>query len=108
MLSSVEFARRHGVVEPAGETFRASIARTAYEEAGIGPEGLSLAEVHDLSTVLELQWYEDLGLCARGEAAKLLREGSTTLGGRIPSTSVVGRSPSEWRFRRRRSPRCAN
>ncbi|WP_129310436.1 lipid-transfer protein [Streptomyces sp. L2] len=66
------------------EGFRASIARSAYEEAGIGPEDLSLAEVYDLSTALELQWYEDLGLCGEGEAAKLLREGATSPGGRIP------------------------
>lgn len=117
VLSSMEFARRHGAerpvriravstvtpsypntvldlpdiatdsavaVEPAAQTFRASIARAAYEEAGVGPEDLSLAEVYDLSTALELQWYEDLGLCAQGEAAKLLREGATGLGGRIP------------------------
>ncbi|MFE5818754.1 lipid-transfer protein [Streptomyces sp. NPDC056479] len=71
-------------VQPAAETFRESIARAAYEEAGIGPEDLSLAEVYDLSTALELQWYEDLGLCGQGEAAKLLREGTTALGGRIP------------------------
>ncbi|MGI5373901.1 lipid-transfer protein [Streptomyces sp. CA-251387] len=71
-------------VRPPAETFRESIARAAYEEAGIGPEELSLAEVYDLSTALELQWYEDLGLCGEGEAAKLLREGVTTLGGRIP------------------------
>lgn len=117
VLSSMEFARRHGAAEPvriravstvtpryprtvldlpdiatdsaagaepAGEPFRASIARAAYEEAGIGPEDLSLAEVYDLSTALELQWYEDLGLCGDGEAAKLLREGVTAPGGRIP------------------------
>lgn len=71
-------------VEPAAETFRASIARAAYEEAGLGPEDLSLAEVYDLSTALELQWYEDLGLCCEGEGAKLLREGATAPGGRIP------------------------
>jgi acetyl-CoA acetyltransferase len=76
--------------EPAAETFRASIARAAYEEAGIGPEDLSLAEVYDLSTALELQWYEDLGLCGEGEGAKLLREGATTLGGRIPVNSSGG------------------
>ncbi|MGW5656204.1 lipid-transfer protein [Streptomyces humi] len=78
------------VTGPPTRTFRASIARTAYEEAGIGPEELSLAEVYDLSTALELQWYEDLGLCAEGEAAKLLREGSTALGGRIPVNTSGG------------------
>ncbi|WP_405743052.1 lipid-transfer protein [Streptomyces sp. NBC_00028] len=71
-------------VEPPDRTFRASIATAAFEEAGIGPEDLSLAEVYDLSTALELQWYEDLGLCGEGEGAKLLREGATALGGRIP------------------------
>ncbi|MFF4591153.1 lipid-transfer protein [Streptomyces sp. NPDC001388] len=117
VLSSLEFARRHGAadpvriravstvtprypntvldlpdiatdsaatVEPCGEPFRASIARAAYEEAGVGPEDLSLAEVYDLSTALELQWYEDLGLCGDGEGAKLLREGATAPGGRVP------------------------
>lgn len=52
--------------------------------SGHRTRGPFLAEVYDLSTALELQWYEDLGLCAQGEAAKLLREGATTLGGRIP------------------------
>ena len=69
---------------PASDPFRPSIARAAYEEAGLGPEDLSLAEVYDLSTALELEWYEDLGLCGPGEGAKLLREGATALGGRIP------------------------
>ncbi|MFJ9738986.1 lipid-transfer protein [Streptomyces sp. NPDC101166] len=71
-------------VYPAGASFRASIAAAAYEEAGLGPEDLSLAEVYDLSTALELQWYEDLALCGEGEGAKLLREGVTAPGGRIP------------------------
>ncbi|MDC0769758.1 lipid-transfer protein [Streptomyces sp. HD] len=76
--------------QPAADTFRESIARAAYEEAGIGPEELSFAEVYDLSTALELQWYEDLGLCGEGEAAKLLREGATGLGGRIPVNTSGG------------------
>ncbi|MEV1024530.1 lipid-transfer protein [Streptomyces sp. NPDC050264] len=123
VLSSMEFARRHGAAdpvriravstvtptypntvldlpdiatdsaagaEPRGPVFRASIAHAAYEEAGIGPEDLSLAEVYDLSTALELQWYEDLGLCGGGEGAKLLREGVTALGGRIPVNASGG------------------
>ncbi len=74
----------------AAGSFRSSIARAAYEEAGLGPEDLSLAEVYDLSTALELEWYEDIGLCAEGEGAKLLREGATALGGRIPVNTSGG------------------
>ena len=33
---------------------------------------------------MELDWYEQIGLCAPGEGEKLLREGATTIGGRIP------------------------
>jgi acetyl-CoA acetyltransferase len=65
-------------------SFRDSIAAAAYEEAGIGPEDLNLAEVYDLSTALELDWYENIGLCKPGEAEKLLNDGHTTLGGRVP------------------------
>ena len=60
--------------------FRPSIATAAYAEAGIGPEDVSLAEVYDLSSALELDWYEDIGLCGEGEAEKLLRDGATALG----------------------------
>jgi acetyl-CoA acetyltransferase len=67
-----------------GLTFKESIAQAAYDEAGIPPEDVSLAEVYDLSTALELDWMEDLGLCRRGEAEVLLRAGETTIGGRIP------------------------
>jgi acetyl-CoA acetyltransferase len=64
--------------------FKASLAAAAYEEAGVGPDDLSCAEVYDLSTALELDWYEDIGLCAEGGAEALLRSGATTIGGRIP------------------------
>ena len=64
--------------------FRDSIAKAAYEDAGIGPEELSVAEVYDLSTALELDWYENIGLCKAGDAEKLLRDGETAIGGRIP------------------------
>ena len=73
--------------DAAGEperTFKESIGHAAYEEAGIGPEDVDVAEVYDLSTALELDWIEDLALCKRGEAEQLLRAGDTTIGGRIP------------------------
>ncbi|HTM83586.1 MAG TPA: lipid-transfer protein, partial [Mycobacterium sp.] len=72
-------------VVPAPErVFKDQILDAAYAEAGIGPEDVSLAEVYDLSTALELDWYEHLGLCAKGEAEGLLRSGATALGGRVP------------------------
>ncbi len=65
-------------------TFKESIAQAAYEEAGIDPADVDLAEVYDLSTALELDWMEDLALCKPGEAESLLRAGETTVGGRLP------------------------
>lgn len=75
-----------------GSTFRQSIAAAAYDEAGIGPEDVDVAEVYDLSTALELDWYEDIGLCKEGEAEKLLRDGDTAVGGRIPVNPSGGLS----------------
>lgn len=72
------------VVAPPPHSFRDAIARAAYEEAGLGPDDVDLAEVYDLSTALELDWYENIGLCKEGEAEKLLRDGDTTIGGRVP------------------------
>jgi acetyl-CoA acetyltransferase len=65
-------------------TFRDAISQAAYEEAGLGPDDLDLAEVYDLSTALELDWYENIGLCKQGEAERLLNDGDTTIGGRVP------------------------
>lgn len=59
-------------------------AKESYEKAGIGPEDVDVAEVHDAFTIAELMYYEALGFCAKGEAARLLEDGETSLGGRIP------------------------
>jgi acetyl-CoA acetyltransferase len=75
-----------------GTGFRHSIAHAAYEEAGIGPEDVDVAEVYDLSSALELDWYEDIGLCKEGEAERLLRDGDTAVGGRIPVNPSGGLS----------------
>ncbi len=78
------------VVAPPDVSFRDSIARGAYEQAGIGPDEVDLAEVYDLSSALELDWYENIGLCKPGEAERLLRDGDTTLGGRVPVNASGG------------------
>jgi acetyl-CoA acetyltransferase len=85
VLDLPDFATDSAVAGPAPERpFRSAIAYAAYEEAGAGPEDMSFAEVYDLSTALELDWYEDIGLCGAGEAEALLRSGATALGGRVP------------------------
>jgi acetyl-CoA acetyltransferase len=91
ILELPDFATDSTAVVPAPDRgFKDSIAWNAYEQAGIGPEDLSLAEVYDLSTALELDWYEHIGLCAKGEAEQLLRSGATTIGGRIPVNTSGG------------------
>jgi benzoylsuccinyl-CoA thiolase BbsB subunit len=55
-----------------------------YEETGLGPEDIDVLECHDAFTIAELLYYEALGLCPRGEAVRLLRDGTTSLGGRVP------------------------
>lgn len=59
-------------------------AGQAYAMAGIGPEDLDLVELHDCFATAELLHYENLGLCAPGEAGGLIDRGDSALGGRIP------------------------
>ena len=59
-------------------------AKQAYEMAGVGPDDISLVELHDCFATAELLHYENLGLCADGEAGRLIDEGETALGGRVP------------------------
>jgi acetyl-CoA acetyltransferase len=85
VIEMPDFATDSAAAVPAGPvTFRDAIAQGAYAEAGLGPDDLDVAEVYDLSTALELDWYENIGLCGPGEAEKLVHDGATTIGGRIP------------------------
>ncbi|MBV8959068.1 MAG: lipid-transfer protein [Actinobacteria bacterium] len=72
------------VAAPPPLSFRDSIAAAAYDQCGLGPDDVNVAEVYDLSSALELDWYENIGLCKEGEAERLLNDGDTTIGGRVP------------------------
>ena len=56
----------------------------AYEMAGLGPDEIDLVELHDCFATAEILHYENLGLCEKGEAGKLIDDGEVELGGRIP------------------------
>jgi acetyl-CoA acetyltransferase len=65
-------------------------AKQAYQMAGVGPDNIDLAELHDCFTIAEIIAYEDLGFCKQGEGGKLIDEGATHLGGRIPTNTSGG------------------
>ena len=59
-------------------------AEAAYRMAGMGPEDIDLAEVHDCFSVAEIVHYEDLGFCPKGDGGRFVEEGHTEIGGKIP------------------------
>ena len=66
------------------------VARRAYEQAGLGPSDVSLAEVHDATAPAELMIYEELGFCPEGEGGRLVDTGETALGGSRPVNTSGG------------------
>ena len=62
--------------------------REAYKMAGVKPKDLDVAEVHDCFTIAEILAYEDLGFCDSGKGGRLVADGSTNIGGKIPVNPV--------------------
>lgn len=80
-----------GDPEPSASTV---CAQRAYDEAGVGPDVIDVAEVHDAMAPGELLYYEQLGFCETGGASELLQSGATQIGGRIavnPSGGLCSR-----------------
>lgn len=61
-----------------------SASRQAYNQAGIGPEDIDILELPDNSSWHYLQYLETCGFCGEGEAERMLRDGETRIGGRLP------------------------
>lgn len=68
----------------------AKAAETAYEMAGIEPDDVDLAEVHDCFTIAEILGIEDLGLCGKGEGGKVIEDGETELNSRVSVNTSGG------------------
>jgi acetyl-CoA acetyltransferase len=103
VLCSEKFLRQHGdarAVKIVGSSLVSDIdeqahnvfdlemvgrnARALYEKAGVDPRDLDVVETHDCFSVAEILAYEQLGLCREGEGGRLIADGSTRIGGRIP------------------------
>jgi acetyl-CoA acetyltransferase len=72
------------LVMPDVNTCTRNAAKKAYEMAGVGPEDIDLVELHDCFATAEILHYENLFLCKDGEAGRMIDEGATALGGKIP------------------------
>ena len=59
-------------------------AEKAYKMAGVTPEDINVAVVHDCFTIAEIMAYEDLGFCRKGEGGSFIEEGQSYIGGKIP------------------------
>ncbi len=64
--------------------------RLVYERAGLGPDDIDIAEVHDATAFGELWQYENMGFCGEGEGGPFAESGATALGGRLPVNTSGG------------------
>ena len=105
ILCSEEFAKKHGItgaveivgqamttdseatrtdlINLVGAEMSARAANAVYEQAGIGPDGVDVVELHDCFTANEVISYEGLGLCPVGGAEKFILDGDNTYGGKF-------------------------
>ncbi len=93
ILVAATVLRSGFVPNPKDESAPDTIERTAkiaYEVAGVGPEDVDVAEVHDATASAELMVYEALGFCPKGEGGRMIDEGRTEIGGDIPVNTSGG------------------
>jgi acetyl-CoA acyltransferase len=83
VLTSDPYTDRDLVMPDVNAVTRKAAAQ-AYEMAGVGPEDVNLVELHDCFATAEILHYENLGLCADGEAGRMIDEDEVALGGRVP------------------------
>ncbi|MDT5016101.1 MAG: acetyl-CoA C-acetyltransferase [Mycobacterium sp.] len=68
----------------------AEAAKAAYEQAGIGPEDIDIAQLQDTDAGSEVIHMAETGLCKDGEQEALLADGVTQIGGRLPINTDGG------------------
>jgi acetyl-CoA acetyltransferase len=83
-------ATRSPLDNPDGPSAARNSTAAVYEAAGIGPEELDLAEIHDASVAYEFMAWRDCGLCPPGEELKWVETGHTEIGGRLPINTSGG------------------
>ena len=78
------------LIRAVGFDMARAAAGQVYERAGVGPEDIRVAELHDCFAHNELLTYEALGFCPEGGAAKFVADGDNTYGGRVVTNPSGG------------------
>lgn len=78
------------MMELVGRDMTRRAAQIVYEAAGVGPEDIRVAELHDCFAHNEVITYEALGLCGEGEAARFIADGDNSYGGRTVTNPSGG------------------
>ena len=73
-----------------GDSPSVAAAKGAFEQAGIGPDEISLAQVQDTESGAEIMHMAETGLCADGDQEKMIQLGETSIGGRLPINTDGG------------------
>ena len=89
VLTSDPYTERNPIMFDVN-TLTRNAAKEAYAKAGIGPEDLSLVELHDCFATAELVHYDNLMLCGEGEAGEFIDRGDPYVGGRTPVNASGG------------------
>jgi acetyl-CoA acetyltransferase len=87
LASSLSSGKHRNIEEPSLSNYAAD---RAYRTAGIGPQDIDVAEVHDATSFCEIYQVEMLGFCPIGEGGKFIESGATKLDGSIPINTSGG------------------
>jgi acetyl-CoA acetyltransferase len=90
ILTSVLGSGTNRPLEAEAQDIAVRLSRKAYNIAGVGPEDINVAEVHDASSFGELHQTEAMGFCKFGEGGHYAESGATTLGGKMPVNTSGG------------------
>lgn len=90
VAASVVRSFTHRPVDRPEKSIGRLAAMEAYEQAGLGPDDMDVAEVHDASAMGEIIQAENLGLAPWGEGGPCAERGDFSLGGRIPINTSGG------------------
>jgi acetyl-CoA acetyltransferase len=73
-----------------GDSPSVAAAKAAFDQAGIGPDEISFAQVQDTESGAEVMHLAETGICADGDQERMIQMGETSLGGRLPINTDGG------------------